>query len=42
VANKFFKRRILVLLALVVLSVVLGKFGWLHNHYGFWDGPVGG
>ncbi|HVC88638.1 MAG TPA: hypothetical protein VNC40_14605 [Gaiellaceae bacterium] len=32
------RRRTLVLLALVVLAVVLGKFG----HYGLWDGPAGG
>lgn len=32
------RRRTLVLLALVVLAVVLGKFG----QYGMWDGPAGG
>lgn len=41
-ASKFFKRRLLVLLALLVVAYVSGKFGWAHPHYGFWDGPVGG
>lgn len=31
------RRRTLVLLALVVISVVAGKFG--HPVVGFWDGP---
>jgi hypothetical protein len=41
VANKFFQRRSLVLLALVVVSVVAGKAG-VHVHCGFgmWDGPL--
>ena len=38
-ARKFFTRRTLVLLALVVASLVAGKCG---IHFGFWDGPVGG
>jgi hypothetical protein len=37
VANSFFRRRTLVLLALVVISVVAGKVG--HPVCGFWDGP---
>jgi hypothetical protein len=43
VANKLtalLRRRTLVLLALVVLSVVLGRFG--HPFVGMWDGPAGG
>jgi hypothetical protein len=36
VANSFFRRRTLVLLALVVISVIAGKFG---HPVGFWDGP---
>ena len=34
------RRRTLVLLALVVLSVVLGRCG--HPFVGMWDGPAGG
>lgn len=38
VANSFFRRRTLVLLALVVIAVIAGKFG--HPVVpGFWDGP---
>ena len=37
-ATKFIKRT-LVLLVLVAVAVVLGKF---HIQFGFWDGPVGG
>jgi hypothetical protein len=40
VANKFLRRRTLVLLALVVLSVVAGKCGHPHNGFGMWDGPL--
>jgi hypothetical protein len=43
VANKLtvlLRRRTLVLLALVVLSVVLGRCG--HPFVGMWDGPAGG
>jgi hypothetical protein len=37
VANSFFRRRTLVLLALIVISVIAGK---LHAPVkGFWDGP---
>jgi hypothetical protein len=36
--SSLLRRRTLVLLALVVVAVVLGKFG----HYGLWDGPAGG
>lgn len=35
-ASSFFRRRTLVLVALVVISVVAGKFG---HPVGFWDGP---
>jgi hypothetical protein len=37
VANSLFRRRTLVLLALVVISVIAGKCG--HPVVGFWDGP---
>jgi hypothetical protein len=37
VANSFFRRRTLVLLALIVVSVIAGKLGYPHP--GFWDGP---
>jgi hypothetical protein len=37
VANSIFRRRTLVLLALVVISVIAGKAG--HPLLGFWDGP---
>jgi hypothetical protein len=37
VANSFFRRRTLVLLALIVISVIAGKAG--HSVVGFWDGP---
>ncbi|MCW2964715.1 MAG: hypothetical protein JWO17_1967 [Actinomycetia bacterium] len=36
-ANSFFRRRTLVLLALVVISVIAGKAGLQVP--GFWDGP---
>jgi hypothetical protein len=36
VANSFFRRRTLVLLALIVISLVAGKFG---HPTGFWEGP---
>jgi hypothetical protein len=35
VANSFLRRRTLVLLALVVISVIAARAG----HPGFWDGP---
>ena len=35
-ANSFFRRRILVLLALVVIAIVAAKVG---QPTGFWDGP---
>ena len=38
VANSFFRRRTLVLLALVVISIVAGKAG--YPGLGFWDGPA--
>lgn len=38
-ARTIFKRRTLVLLALVVVAVALGKAGL---QLGFWDGPIGG
>ena len=38
-AAKFFRKRVIVLLALVVVAYVAGKGG---IHFGFWDGPVGG
>jgi hypothetical protein len=37
VANSFFRRRTLVLLALIVISVIAGKLG--NPHLGFWEGP---
>jgi hypothetical protein len=37
VANKLALRRVLVLLALAVVSIVAGKFG---HHPGMWDGPL--
>lgn len=36
-AKTFFRRRTVVLLALVVIAIIAGKFG--HPVYGFWDGP---
>ncbi len=36
------RRRTVVLLAAVVVSVVLGRFGLEHVHVGLWDGPAGG
>jgi hypothetical protein len=42
VASKFaslFQRRTLLVIALVALSVVLGKCG---VQFGMWDGPAGG
>jgi hypothetical protein len=37
------RRRTLVLLALVVLAVVLGRVGHPgHPWFGMWDGPAGG
>jgi hypothetical protein len=39
VANSIFRRRTLVLLALVVISVIAGKAGGGHLVPGFWDGP---
>jgi len=38
VANSFFRRRTLVLLALIVISVIAGKVGHPAS-FGFWDGP---
>jgi hypothetical protein len=45
VANKLLRRRTLVLVALVVLSVVAGKaghpgLGLGHGGFGMWDGPI--
>jgi hypothetical protein len=43
VANKFLRRRTLVLVALVVLSIVAGKAGhpgFGHGGFGMWDGPL--
>jgi hypothetical protein len=37
VANSFFRRRTLVLLALVVIAVIAGKLN--APLLGFWDGP---
>jgi hypothetical protein len=38
-----FRRRTLVLLALVVLAVVFGRVGHPWNQwFGMWDGPAGG
>jgi cation transporter-like permease len=37
VANSIFRRRTLVLLALVVISIIAGKVG--HIGLGFWEGP---
>jgi ABC-type methionine transport system permease subunit len=42
VANSLFRRRTLVLLALVVISVIAGKCGHPglgQSGVGFWDGP---
>jgi hypothetical protein len=39
VANSIFRRRTLVLVALVVISVIAGKAGAGHLVPGFWDGP---
>jgi hypothetical protein len=36
VANSLFRRRTLVLLALIVIAVIAGKFGFSN---GFWEGP---
>ncbi|MDX6452729.1 MAG: hypothetical protein QOH16_2778 [Gaiellaceae bacterium] len=36
-ANSFFRRRTLVLLALVVIAVIAGKVGF--PGLGFWEGP---
>ncbi len=41
VANKSFRRRTLVLLALVALAIVAGKAGVPVRHgFGMWDGPL--
>jgi hypothetical protein len=40
VANNFFRRRMLVLLALIVISIIAGKAGAGHLVPGFWDGPA--
>jgi len=45
VANKLLRRRALVLLALVALSIVAGKVGFPglglgHGGFGMWDGPL--
>ena len=37
VANSFFRRRTLVLLALIVISIIAGKAG--YPIVGFWEGP---
>jgi hypothetical protein len=37
VANSFFRRRTLVLVALIVIAVIAGKTS--IPHIGFWDGP---
>jgi hypothetical protein len=37
VANSFLRRRMLVLLALIVIAVIAGKMGLPHT--GFWEGP---
>ncbi len=44
-ANKFLRRRTLVLLALVALSILAGKaghpgLGLGHGGFGMWDGPL--
>lgn len=42
-ATKFFRRRTLVLLALVVVAIIAGKAGLPglgHVSNGFWDGPA--
>lgn len=42
-ASKLLRRRMLVLLALVVISVIAGKLGFPglgHAQNGFWDGPA--
>ena len=36
-ANSIFRRRTLVLLALVVIAIIAGKLG--VPRVGFWDGP---
>lgn len=40
-ANSFFRRRTLVLLALIVISVIAGKAGFPGHGVGlgFWEGP---
>ncbi|HXK15322.1 MAG TPA: hypothetical protein VNH45_12355 [Gaiellaceae bacterium] len=38
-ANSFFRRRTLVLLALIVISVIAGKAGHQGVGVGFWEGP---
>jgi hypothetical protein len=38
VAKNLFRRRSLVLLALIVISVIAGKAG--HPTFGMWDGPL--
>jgi hypothetical protein len=41
VANKVFRRRTLVLLALVAISIIAGKAGHPgHDFFGMWDGPI--
>ena len=40
-ATKYFKRTF-VLLVLVMVAFVFGKFHVPHPFFGFWDGPVGG
>jgi hypothetical protein len=39
VANSLFRRRTLVLLALVVISIIAGKAGHVGLGGGFWEGP---
>ena len=38
-AKFLFRRRVLVLLALVVISVIAGKAGHTGIGTGFWEGP---
>lgn len=38
-ANSFFRRRTLVLLALIVISIIAGKAGHSGLGLGFWEGP---
>ena len=40
-ANKLALRRVLVLLALAVVSIVAGKLGHPGHVPGMWDGPLG-